>query len=404
MITTRELHDPDEARRFLTQGLWLQRLKAPVPATVRPILRWAFEVAAAGDPLPPVGFLADLGHAALGADWDAHSGRAAVPLPGIPAGLIRTYEDYVLGKLSLDESFVRAGEALRRYQGEALERNQARGLAFLWRQLRARTEAPGVELNPGIIKALLESQPQAVLSEGWESLNRTGLDPLLEAHYRELIAASRRVAELLGPEDLFELEQGTALADLGERLALRQVLQAASRLEASLPHQRIPPRAGTQEVPTRILDEDTYPVGGYASLSTRGSMESLLHSQLVFMEDRQRPDLFDIKFVRDELLYYARDENQFLRRHRSFLFALYPDLVAARVKDPALPYQRGILLLALLIVLVRRLSDWLSTEALHFSFLFLKPGQRRRAAGPRARTAANCPSRDNRDGDRGPSD
>ena len=30
----------------------------------------------------------------------------------------------------------------------------------------------------------------------------------------------------------------------------------------------------------------------------------------------ERPDLFDIKFLRDELLYYARDENRFLRRRQ----------------------------------------------------------------------------------------
>ena len=41
----------------------------------------ALEVASAGQPLPPVGFVADLGHAALGADWEAKSGREAVPLP-----------------------------------------------------------------------------------------------------------------------------------------------------------------------------------------------------------------------------------------------------------------------------------------------------------------------------------
>ena len=62
--------------------------------------------------------------------------------------------------------------------------------------------------------------------------------------------------------------------------------------------------------PTRALDEDTYPVGGFTSISTRGSIESLLHSQLAYMETDERPDLFDIKFLRDELLYYARDENQ----------------------------------------------------------------------------------------------
>src|SRR5206468_6673496 len=109
-------------------------------------------------------------------------------------------------------------------------------------------------------------------------------------------AAVRHSAEALAPEDVFELEHRTALAEFGERVALRQVLQAASRLEATLPARGIRPLDGRQEVPTRVLDEDTYPVGGFSSLSTRGSVESLLHSQLALMEAEGRPDLFDVKF------------------------------------------------------------------------------------------------------------
>jgi hypothetical protein len=128
------------------------------------------------------------------------------------------------------------------------------------------------------------------------------------------------------------------------------------------------------EVPTRILDEDTYPVGGFTSISTRGTIESLLHSQLAYMEKDERPDLFDIKFVRDELLYYSRDENQFLRRRRTFVLVLTPDLVQTRFKDPELPYQRGVVLLALLQVVVLKLSEWLSTDALSFRVLFTGEG------------------------------
>ncbi|HKI38489.1 MAG TPA: hypothetical protein VKA46_41960 [Gemmataceae bacterium] len=372
MSTTYELRDLDEARQFLAQALWLQRVRAPAAAMVRPLLRWALEIAAAGQALPPVGFVADLGHAALGADWEAKSLREAVHVPGLPPGLMRTYEDYVLGKLYADWTFARAGDALRRYQGEGQERDQARGLAFLLNQFRGRADFAGVELSPGVIKALLECPPQEALAQGWDSLSREGLHPLLEELYQSLIAASRRTAEVLAPEDVFELEHGTALAEFGERVALRQVLQGAARLEATLPVRRIRPLAGRQEVPTRVLDEDSYPVGGFSSLSTRGSVESLLHSQLAFMETDDRPDLFDVKFLRDELLYYARDENQFLRRRRSFVLALFPDLRHTRVKDPSLPYQRGILLLALILVVVRRLSDWLSTDALLFEFLFVR--------------------------------
>src|SRR4029077_581310 len=90
----------------------------------------------------------------------------------------------------------------------------------------------------------------------------------------------------------------------------------------------------------------------------------------------ERPDLFDIKYLRDELLYYARDENQFLRRRRTFAVVLCPDLIHARFKDAGLPYQRVILLWALLVVSVRKLADWLSTDALSFVFFFLADATR----------------------------
>src|SRR5205823_4133817 len=109
---------------------------------------------------------------------------------------------------------------------------------------------------------------------------------------------------------------------------------------------------------------------GFASLATRGSVESLLQSQLAFME-KDRPDLFDVKYLRDELLYYSRDENQFLRRRQTFVVALWPELVAARLKDAELPYQRIILVMGWAVALVRRLIDWLSTDALTFRIAFL---------------------------------
>jgi hypothetical protein len=365
-----ELRDPDEARRFLAQGLWWQRVTPPSAATVRPALEWALEVASSGQPLPPVGFVADMGNVAFGTDWESRSGQDAVAAPSLPINLVRTYEDHVLGKLYGDWTFGRAGDALRRYQG----RDRARGLAFLLGQFRERSGLPGVEMSPGIIKAALEVSPGEVLNQGWESLRQDGAEPLLAGLYEGLIAAARRTADVLGPEDVFQLETGSALDELSQRLAQRQVLQAGTALEAALPRHRPRPSARRMEVPTRILDEDTYPVGGFTSISTRGTVESLLHSQLAFMEEHERPDLFDIKFVRDELLYYARDENQFLRRRRTFVFVLHPDLVSTRFKDAQSPFQRGVLLLALLWVAVNKLSEWLSADALTFRILFVDKG------------------------------
>jgi hypothetical protein len=312
---------------------------------------------------------------ALGEDWESRSGREPVNVPHLPINLIRTYEDHVLGKIYADWSFTRGTDALRRY---AKGREQARGLAFLIGQYRDRAQYLGVEMSPGVVNAALEVPPEELLTEGWESLRQEGAHPLLEKLYQSLIDASRRTGEVLGPDDIFHLERKTALDDLSQRLAFNQVLKAAAALEATLPKTKVKPLARRMEVPTRILEEDMYPVGGFTSLSNKGSIESLLHSQLAYMEppeSRDGPDLFDTMFLMDELLYYARDENQFLRRRRTFVFVLPPDLVETRFKDADLPYQRGVMLLGLLVVLVRKLKEWLSTDALQFHFLFLGEGE-----------------------------
>jgi len=383
-MKTYVLRDTSEARRFVTQGLWWQRVLPPTAATTRVVLTWVKEVLSAGHALPPVGFLADLGHICFGEDWELRGGRDAVPsVPNLPINRVRTYEDHVLGKIYADWTFTRASEALRHY---AKGRDQARGLDYLLAQFRERARFDGVELVVGVINALMEAAPEEILAEGYDSMRQDGPHPLLELLYESLIQACRRTAEILGQEDLFDLESKSALEELSQRLAHRQVLRAASLLGATLPRHKIRPAARRMEVPTRILDEDTYPVGGFTSLSNRGSIESLLFSQLAYMEPvkSEEPDLFDTLYLMDELLYYARDENQFLRRRRTFVLALSADLVQTRFKDADLPYQRGVLLLGLLYLLVKRLTEWLSTDALNFQILFLGEGEADPLANERA--------------------
>jgi hypothetical protein len=382
-MKTHVIRDSFDARRLLVQGLWWQRVLPPSAATVRAVLAWVKEAASGGQPLPPIGFVADLGHVALGEDWESRSGRDALNVPNLPINLIRTYEDHVLGKIYADWTFTRGSDALRHY---ARGRDQARGLAYLLAQFRERARFDGVELSLGVINTLLEVPPEELLAEGFESLRQEGPHPLLPELYESLIQSARRTAEVLGPEDVFDLERKTALEELGQRLAHRQVLRAAASLEASLPKHKIKPLARRMEVPTRILDEDAYPVGGFTSLSNRGSIESLLFSQLAYMETDPalQPDLFDTLYLMDELLYYSRDENQFLRRRRTFVLALSADLVETRFKDFELSYQRGIMLLGLLYVLVRKLTDWLSTDSLTFQILFLSTGQHDPLANERA--------------------
>ena len=195
-----ELRDPIAARTYLLQGLWLQRVQAPCAWHRCPALECALELAGAGEPLLPLGFVADVEHILFEAATVL--GQETTPVPGWPEGLARTYEDYAIGKLLADSSFERAGNALRHYQGH----DRVRGLAFLLTQLRQRATLGGVLLSPAILKSLRERPAAENLAEGWESLDRDGPLELLSALYEELIVQVRHVPSLLGPEDVFELE------------------------------------------------------------------------------------------------------------------------------------------------------------------------------------------------------
>jgi hypothetical protein len=365
-----ELRDQETARRFVLEGLWLQQAIKPIPSRIQEILEWAMEVAAAGHPLPPIGFVADVGHVAFDSDAE-HRLKETFHIPGWPLNLARTYEDHILGRLYVDWMFERASDALRRYNG----RDRIKGLAYIVNQIRERSDCCGVLLPPAVIRGLLATSPEDVLTQGWDSLARDGPLDFHIRLYEELVASGRRLSEVLVREDVDALEDRSALGDMGQYVALRQIRQTTARFESLLPTRPVRPHIGRKEVPTRALDEDQYPVGGYTSISTRGSLESLLHSQLAFMEP-QSPDLFDIKFVRDELFYYSRDENQFLRRRRAFVFVLFPSLVEARFKDrdSGLPYQRIVVLQSAILALIHRLSDWLSTDAIRFEVLFIQDG------------------------------
>src|SRR5437868_6548960 len=99
LMKTYTIRDSADARRFLVQGLWWQRVIPPRATTVRTILEWIKELSSSGQPLPPSGFVADIGHVAFGEDWEARAGRDTSTIPNLPINLVRTYEDHVLGKI-----------------------------------------------------------------------------------------------------------------------------------------------------------------------------------------------------------------------------------------------------------------------------------------------------------------
>lgn len=364
-----EIRDPNLARQHVLQGLHLSRSGPLNVARVEAALALAVEIISEGAPLPPLGFLADLAHVASGSLRSADLASLEA-LEGIDAATIGRYEDFVLGKLYADLSFESASDAVQRYSG----RDRFRALAFLVNQVRVRCRFGGAMISPGVIKGLQKAGADQTIEDAWQCIHETQWSQDLLEDLSDLIKAVRNTGQLLGGEDVFELESGTALADFGQRVALRQVLRTAEALRLDLPRHKPTPRPKRYSVATNIMEEDHYPIGGFTSISNKGTVESLLRSELAYIDDDMRPDLFDIKFARDELLYYSRDENQFLRRRLTYTFVLYPDLTSARLKDQSLPYQRIVLLLAFIYTTVKQLIEWMTADAIKFEVLFVTRG------------------------------
>jgi hypothetical protein len=132
------------------------------------------------------------------------------------------------------------------------------------------------------------------------------------------------------------------------------------------------------DAPTRLEEDSAFPVGGFASLATTGSLENLVTSELMYLDQgadqAERPDLFDVRFVEGELLYYSRDESVAVRRRRAVVLVLDASLVQARVLDPGESWQRLVWLLGSVAAMVRRLAAWQDTDALGFEVVFLTEG------------------------------
>jgi hypothetical protein len=327
----------------------------------------AMESAAQGHAILPLGALDDLRTLLVEGPTARLPERAKDLLD--PAEL-RRYEDRLLGKLSIDDSFARASDAVARYE----EPRKSRAIAFVADRLLDRLGIEGRQASLAGLKGVRMLEPQRRrerMQELAAAIERGEL--ATEDDLTRIVDAARSLSEALGAEDLLELERGTAVENFGHRIAFRLLVRTIERLAKSLPD--APPRRPSERrrAATNLLDEDAYPVGGYSSIATRGSVESLLQSQLAFMDPdaADRPDLFDVRFLRDELFYYSRDENQFYRPRQTFWFVLDRRLLDQTVKQEGLPLAGGLLGVSLASALARRLLEWLSSDSLKFRFVFV---------------------------------
>ncbi|MCP3142630.1 hypothetical protein [Pyxidicoccus xibeiensis] len=363
-----ELRGPRDTERWLCAGLCLARQDGPTPDALTAAVPWLLATLAESPALPPPAMVSDLGRLV--------SGVAPSPVLPIPDTLrrlrtaVRAYDDHVLARLAAEPHLEAVSTALARLP----EPLRPLGIAFLVSRVLARLGfTGGTAVNPGLVRRVLERPSSELLHAGYAALREPGAGPALERlaeGYEALASGARRAQALLGDAEVFTLENLEHLQGKGQRLALEQAVEAAEALSRTLPPKLRARPATSGPTPTTLEDEASFPQGGFASVSNVGSLENLVTSELVYMEDEPDLDLFDVRYVEGELLYYTRDESVAVRRRHVVTFVLLPGLADARVKDAGLRWQRAVVALGLVLCLVRRLSAWLGHEDLRFRVVF----------------------------------
>lgn len=350
------------SRDALTQCLLAQAsLTAsgePLSSTLPMALGWLRALWDGGDDALPLDLVHDLGLLLLrGRDF-----RFGVPSstddPEDAADRL-AYTDRVLGRWALDPSVQEAQVIVAGLPPVGRDAAVVHALRLaLGRACTPDDDAP--RGNPAHLRALLAAG-DALPGD------RMDLGPRVDAAWLAWCRAQRRqhlqrlgAGRLLSRDALWEVEHLPELPQESTRLALRQVLAAAAAIAPVSPAVLARLHSAVREVPREASEADAYPAGGFDAVSTRGTFENLMRSEVAYVGEGRTspgaPDLFDMRFAEGELLYYTRDDSPLLDARRAVTM-LIDQPAALRTKVPSLPAQTLVLVEGAALALQRDLAQ-----------------------------------------------
>ncbi len=223
-----------------------------------------------------------------------------------------------------------------------------------------------LNINPIVIRELQITAARNIPLN--ESLNRE-IASWLESFLKNL-SSDMLWSELIQTQDIFEIGHWQQLNTKHARLGCRQIIKLQQSL-SPLALRKLNISEAETEVETRFIDHTYVPSGGVAELTNRGSIENLVASELLYIdENHQGLNLFDLRYIEGELLYYMRDEGALLRKRRSLFFIL--DLESSlQIKPFSYEYQISILVQTLMLTLYQEFSTLFENDSLQASFNYL---------------------------------
>ncbi len=229
------------------------------------------------------------------------------------------YENRFLNALRCDAGFRRASATIVEGPAALHDARIQRVLEILFDPARGEACEASPSINPVHLRDLAgfgETAPPTVDTPSPGALR------ILSSFLRR--QASRiEIAGVFREEDLFELAHWEALDHPHLRLIARRVRRLAAEAgPVDLARTRL--RVESPESSTALHDAGSYPTGGLEEVSTGGSIENLVRSELVWRDADPHVDLFALRWAEGDLLYYVRDSGVLHRKRRALAVVLEP--------------------------------------------------------------------------------
>lgn len=312
-------------------------------------LRWFRHLQAFGYEAIPFFAVHDVGHLLL--HGDSFAFRAVTDLDKWTEAerpLRLAYENRFLNALRSDTRFRRLVLLLARHrdEDEKLDALVQRSLEILFAPARSERLEENPSVNPALLRETgdLAGADIAAARARFEAGHPGLLLALLGAFVAKQ-ASRLEIPRLLHEEDFFELAHWEALDRPHRRLFARKVQELVTAT-GPIDVLRTGVRVESQEAATLVQDEGTYPTGGIGEITTHGSLENMVRSELVYREDGGEIDLFALRWAEGDLLFYTRDSGALHRKRRTLVFLI--EAHGLRVKDPRHAVSRAVLAYSLI--------------------------------------------------------
>lgn len=185
---------------------------------------------------------------------------------------------------------------------------------------------------PGIFQQIIERLPSfrhedivfsdADLDKSFAVVSATSagfdVDMALEKIYRKALEDFARQDFRFYADDIFEIGHPGLFERPADRFFFRRMTRAMKGM-AFWTRSVFTLKEESSWVVTKYGEPQTLPLGGYDELTNKGNISSLVTSELAFIDESMDFDLFDYKYLENQLTYFKRDSGAVFRIRRDIV-------------------------------------------------------------------------------------